>query len=82
MVQIFATFANRVGAPEEFELVHAWDEWCRDGWEEGYHSSKKAALDALGADLFHHATIVIEIPYEAVRDAVNPPTKTVEGTVL
>jgi len=64
---LLATFANRHYDPEEFELVHCWDEYCVEGNVDGYEESRQEALDSWGDDLARWVTVQLELPDEAVK---------------
>lgn len=80
---IYATFVLHKPATEEnFELVHAWDEYTIESNPEGYEETLNRELGVYGDDIVSRATVKIHVPHDAVMDALRPQEPTIKGMIV
>lgn len=71
-MRIYATFVSFRDAPSIIELVHAWDEYTRDGNQDGYESSRTDALAEYQGDTAAATTVTINVSDTAIEKALYP----------
>lgn len=78
---IFATFINRHYAPDEIEMVHAWDEYSRDDNPEGYQETQLAALNSVKPDILNCVVVQVVVDDNRIRELLNPETPVLQGEI-
>ena len=66
--------ARKTGAPltPSIELMVAWDEYCVDGYPEGYEEDCKKAVVSWGDDLLLSREVTIEIDESKLNALFSP----------
>ena len=72
-MKIYTVWGTRKHAPDDPELMTAWDEFSVDNNPEGYREDIKDQIEGWGSDYHTHREIAVILPYAAVLAAFETP---------